>query len=179
MRALAQILDRWMRPICKVADYVAGALILVLTIDVFAEVVFRYMLGMPIRFSSELAMIVFPWMVFLSSVMITRNDEHIGIVIFRHAQRGLRRKIVEIVIYLGMAGFSVAMMIAGWELAMGIRGNILPITGMSKTLLYISVPIAFALYIPILVSRIAKVLAGDDADGAGSGDPADEACHTV
>ena len=166
--------------ICKIADGVAGFLILVLTIDVFAEVVFRYLLGMPIRFSSELAMIVFPWMVFLSSVMITWSDGHIGIVLFRNAQTGIRRKIVETVIYLCMIGFSIIMMVAGWNLAIGVSGNVLPITGISKMFLYIAVPIAFFLFIPVFLIRIVRILTGDDAEGGDlPADPADEARYSA
>lgn len=165
MRSLIETLDRPMSLICTVVDYLAGFLLLLLTIDVFSEVVFRYVLGMPIRFSSELAMIIFPWMVFFSAVMITRIDGHIGIVIFRNAQRGIRRKVVEIAIYLFMLAFSAVMLMAGWELAMGLTTNTLPITGLSKTLLYLAVPMAFLLFIPIFLIRIAKVVVADpDAD---------------
>ena len=164
MRSLAEKLDRPLLVVSRVADYAAGFLILVLTLVVFAEVVFRYLLGMPIRFSSELAMIIFPWMVFLSSVMISWSDGHIGIVVFRHAQTGLRRKIVEIVIYLSMIGFSVVMMVAGWNLAIGVSGNVLPITGMSKLFLYIAVPVAFFLFIPIFAIRLLRVLTGATPD---------------
>lgn len=180
MRSLVLRLDRPLSIICRTADYAAGFLILVLTIDVFAEVVFRYLLGMPIRFSSELAMIIFPWMVFLSSVMITWSDGHIGIVIFRHAQKGVRRKVVEVFIYLCMLGFSVVMLVAGWNLAVGVSGNVLPITGISKMFLYIAVPVAFFLFIPVFVIRILRVLI--DSDGGDAGYPAhpmDDARPTV
>lgn len=161
MRPLVESLDRLMAKISTVADYVAGFLLLVLTIDIFAEVVFRYILGMPIRFSSELAMIVFPWMVFFSAVMITRADGHIGIVIFRHAQKGVRRKVVEVAVYLFMMAFSGVMLVAGWDLAMGLTSNTLPITGLPKTLLYLAVPMAFFLFVPTFLVRIAKVVMAD------------------
>ena len=77
----------------------------------------------------------------------------------------MRRKVVEIAIYLFMLAFSVVMLMAGWELAMGLTTNTLPITGLSKTLLYLAVPMAFLLFIPIFLIRIAKVVVADpDAD---------------
>ena len=144
--------------ISRLADYSAGVLLVLLTATVFTEVIFRYLLSMPIRFSAELAMIIFPWMVFLSSIMITWSDSHIGIVIFRYAQTGIRRKIVEIVIHLTMVAFSAVMLYAGWNLAWGLRGNVLAITGITKTVLYISVPVAFSLICLILLTRLTKIL---------------------
>ena len=144
--------------ISRLADYSAGLLLVLLTLTVFTEVIFRYLLNMPIRFSAELAMIIFPWMIFLSSVTITWSDSHIGIVIFRHAQTGIRRKIVEVVIHLTMIAFSTIMLYAGWNLAWGLRGNVLAITGITKTVLYISVPLAFTLISLILLTRLARIL---------------------
>lgn len=144
--------------ISRLADYSAGLLLVLLTLTVFTEVIFRYLLNMPIRFSAELAMIIFPWMIFLSSVTITWSDSHIGIVIFRHAQTGIRRKIVEAVIHLTMIAFSTIMLYAGWNLAWGLRGNVLAITGITKTVLYISVPLAFTLISLILLTRLARIL---------------------
>ena len=144
--------------VSRLADYSAGVLLVLLTATVFTEVIFRYLLSMPIRFSAELAMIIFPWMVFLSSVMITWSDSHIGIVIFRHAQKGIRRKVVEIIIHLTMIAFSTVMLYAGWNLAWGLRGNVLAITGITKTILYISVPVAFTLISLILLARFARIL---------------------
>ena len=164
MRTALEYFERKLSFACRFVDWAAGGLIVILTLDIFLEVVFRYLLSMPIQFSSEFAMILFPWMVFLSAIAITWNDEHIGIVIFRHAQKGIRRKIVEVVINLTMLGFSAVMLYAGWQLAWRLTGNTLPISGLSKTVLYVSVPIAFLMFVVILTTRILRVLLTDFDD---------------
>lgn len=161
MQSILDKLDRPLAAASRIADYLAGALLVLLTVTVFTEVVFRYLLGMPIRFSGELAMIIFPWMIFLSAVMITWSDSHIGIVVFRYSQTGLRRKITEITIYLIMIAFSVIMIYAGWNLAWGLRNNILAITRISRMVLYIPIPLAFTLFSLILSARLFKVLRQD------------------
>ena len=161
MRSILEAVERKLSFVSRYADYVAGGLIVVLTLDIFLEVVFRYLLSMPIKFSSEFAMIIFPWMVFLSAITITWKDEHIGIVVFRQAQKGVRRKTIEVIINLTMLGFSGVMLFAGWELAWRLTGNTLPISGFSKTVMYVSMPVAFVMFVLILAVRILRILLTD------------------
>ncbi len=158
MQRTLERLDQVLGVISRWADRIAGVLLILLTIDVFAEVLFRYALSMPIRFSSELAVVLFPWIVFLSAIMITKNDGHIGIVIIRESIKGMRRKILEIFIHVVMIAFSVTMLVAGWNLAIGVSQNILPIMQVSTIVLYITVPLSFAFILMILLVRLARIV---------------------
>jgi len=64
------------------AKWSAIAAAVVMTIMIFLQVVFRYMLKAPLSFSEELARYMFIWSVAMGSALALRKRKHIGVEVF-------------------------------------------------------------------------------------------------
>ena len=50
-----------------------------MTLVIFAQVIFRYILKSPLAWSEELARYLFVWVSFIGSVVAARRNQHIGV----------------------------------------------------------------------------------------------------
>ncbi len=56
--------------------------VLVTTVTIFAQVVFRYVFSSPIYWADEFAVLVFAWMIFIGTVVATKYNEHLSVDTF-------------------------------------------------------------------------------------------------
>lgn len=83
---------------------------IVMTVMVFLQVIFRYVLGESLSFSEELARYMFIWSVAMGSALALRTRSHIGVelVVERLPKRlGAQAKIVACVISLAFYGMLI------------------------------------------------------------------------
>lgn len=153
--------DKMMDVIKKVADYaqktitiISSIFMLLLVTVVFFEVACRNIFNYPITVTSELTTVLFPWLVFLGAILVTKNSDHIAISVFvDHFPKPLKKtsiifaKLVMLIFSLFMIASSVLLT----ESVMDYRLNILHI---SKAWLYSSVIICFIGIAIVLVYQI-------------------------
>jgi len=92
---LSRILDRC----CRMFDHLIAALLAIMVILVFGNVMLRYGLDSGITLSEELARWLFVWMTFLGAIVALREQQHLGLESFtrrlgpaaRRLCAGLRR----------------------------------------------------------------------------------------
>ena len=60
----------------KPVEVVTGMLTVLLTVVVFLQVVYRYVLHSPLAWSEEFAMFLFQWCLFLGAAVAVRYDKH-------------------------------------------------------------------------------------------------------
>ncbi len=104
MRALAQAL---LPPLLRIADIVAAALIFVMMVLTFADVVGRYVFTAPIFGAAEMIQFLLAMTIFSGLCLVNAHDEHITVELFdaqldRVISPTLRRIIIQL--------FSVGMM---------------------------------------------------------------------
>ena len=106
-------LQRLDRAIDLVVEAVAAALVVVEVVILFAGVIWRYALDRPLVWSSELAAILFLWLVSLGAVIALRRREHMRMTYFAarlgpRAQRHVARASAMIV-----ALFTICVLVPG------------------------------------------------------------------
>ena len=134
-----------------------------LTLVVFTEVFSRYVFGLPIAFTGELTTVIFPWMVFLMAVEVTRNRDHISITYFRGLLPQRAQWWLRLLSLLVVLGFSVFMVISSYQLSVASMAIRLPVLRfMNKAHQYSSLTVSFLLIALVALSEIVRFLAIGD-----------------
>jgi TRAP-type C4-dicarboxylate transport system permease small subunit len=146
-----------MQRIIKGVDIFASIMLVLLTLVVFGEVLSRYVFNFPLVFSNELTKVLFPWMIFVAAISVTKNEDHLSINYFRDLLPKAGQKIAFILSKLVMLYFSFYMMISSYKLAMGVVNQPLPMLRISKSWLYASMTVSFAAIIIILIYQLVLI----------------------
>jgi len=133
-----------------------GLTVLVTTVTIFAQVVFRYVLSRPIYWADEFAVLVFAWMIFLGTVVATKYNEHLSVDTFvrmlpQRLQLGLT--IITNVAILMVIGL---LFIEGLALTRKTAGLNYPAMEISRAFLYISIPLTAPLMAVYLMRTIIR-----------------------
>src|SRR5690625_6206711 len=89
IRSVKDVIDM----IAKLIVILSSTLMVVLTLVVFFNVIARYFFNVPIAFTYELVELLFPWIVFMTVINVTLDNENIDIHFFLK----LTLKLVQIV----------------------------------------------------------------------------------
>ncbi|MFM1653908.1 TRAP transporter small permease [Brevibacillus sp. B_LB10_24] len=82
---------RLIRQFCqRLLKWLLTAMLLTMTLVIFAQVISRYFLHYPLVWSEELSLLLLIWITFLGSVLVLERQEHIGIdvLVERFPERG-------------------------------------------------------------------------------------------
>jgi tripartite ATP-independent transporter DctM subunit len=82
LREPAGLLDRFDRVLYGVIEAIVAFLVVVEVVILFAGVIWRYVLDLPLVWSGELAAILFLWLVSLGAVVALRRGEHMRMTFF-------------------------------------------------------------------------------------------------
>lgn len=138
---------------------VANIFLLTITILVSAEVISRKLFNVSFVFVSAVTGMLFPWLVFLAIILITKDNEHISVNYFFNKVPEKLKKYIAIFNRLVMLFFSVFMMISSYQLATDVKDIQIPILDISKGWFYSSMIVAFfasSVILSLQVITIAK-----------------------
>lgn len=142
----------------KWVDVLASILLVLLTLVVFSEIVSRSVFNFPLVFSNELTQVLFPWMIFIAAISVTKNEGHLSISYFRELLPKSSQKWAFLFSKIVMLYFSVYMMISSYQLASSVAKQSLPMLRISRSWLYTSLIVSFACITIILVYQIILIL---------------------
>jgi TRAP-type C4-dicarboxylate transport system permease small subunit len=101
---------KWLRSAERAAAFVAAALVAALFLVLLAGVAGRYVLGRPLAWSDELAVVLFLWLVFWTGAFVLSMREHVAFdVVYELLPPRIRAA-------LGMAGALCAAALLLWAL---------------------------------------------------------------
>jgi TRAP-type C4-dicarboxylate transport system permease small subunit len=140
------------------ARFAAGAALAAASLVMLLQVVARFVFSAPFSWPEELAVLLFAWVTFLGAAAVQYDDSHLSIdtlrshvpAIWQRVLDGARRVVIvaccAVLIYQGIR-LSVRM----WPLEF-------PAMGVTRSLLYLSVPVgfAFSLYFALRSLRSAQ-----------------------
>lgn len=127
---------------------------------VVIQVVYRYILEMPISWTEETARYLFVWAAFLAAaVSVGRNDQFNIPIIAEQLGARARYWLELVVVTLGFA-FAMVMTIYGYRTASRLFYAISPVIPISQGAVYLVIPIAGAYMAVHLVWRFAGLVAG-------------------
>ncbi|WP_245712534.1 TRAP transporter small permease [Anaerobacillus alkalilacustris] len=132
-----------MNKFIQVVDALTILLMTFMTVIVFLEVLSRYFFNFPFAFSGELTAILFPWVIFMGAIIVTKNDGHLSITHFRGLLRSKYQKLLIIIGKIVMLFFSFYMFLSSIELANSVSAQKFPVLQISMNWLYLSGVFAF------------------------------------
>jgi len=135
----------WLKKFWRFLDYlpevVLGATVLIMTVTIFAQVVFRYVFNSAIYWADEFAVLVFAWMIFSGTVVATKYNEHLSVDTFIRMLPKRFQIVVTITTNVAIFMVIVLLFIEGLALTQKTAGLNYPAMEISRAFLYISIPL--------------------------------------
>lgn len=100
-----KIVDRIWAVIDKLIMWLMALCFGGMTLIIFAQVIYRYVLKSPLAWSEELARYLFVWVSFIGSFVAARRNQHIGVELLVGKTKGVVRKALEAFAHLITAAF--------------------------------------------------------------------------
>ena len=125
---LKEVLLRIQGSVEKVVNVVAAALLVMMSITVFTNVIFRYFLNAAIAWYEEVSRFLLIWIVFLGAVLAYIRKDHLGLDVILHYLKPRPKQVVIllsdflVIVALGLmvqGGFVMALdsLASGWVAA--------------------------------------------------------------
>ena len=121
------------------------AMVAVMTVVVFLQVLYRYVLAEPLHWSEELARYLFVWLSILGATLALQKGGHFGLDIFYRALPNRVRRFAQFCIYLLMGTVIGVVFSQGMILVQKTVLQESPAMGISMSFAYASLPVGGAL----------------------------------
>jgi TRAP-type C4-dicarboxylate transport system permease small subunit len=148
--------------VMRAAEIFTGVLFFGLICAVALQVVARNILQIPILWTSDVAQLLFAWLIFVGAAIGLRQGAHYFVDILPPADGAFRRGVT----WFGIAAGAVVIFILvtnGWALTMArARGEIQSI-GISRLWLYVPIPISGVMMALFLAEIALKQWRGEEA----------------
>ncbi|PRO67202.1 TRAP transporter small permease [Alkalicoccus urumqiensis] len=138
-------------------EIAAAVLLAALTTVVTAEVAGRYLLNQPIAMSNELTQLLFPWMIYVAAIAVTRDDAHLSVSYFRDRMPYAAQKGLYLFSKAVMLIFSLALVYSSWLYIGNVSSQVMPVMRISRGWLSASVTLSFLLVSIILIYQIVMI----------------------
>lgn len=150
VRRCLQILD-------YIPELVLGITVIVMTIAIFAQVIFRYIFNSPIYWADEFAVLIFAWMIFTGTVVAIKYNEQISVDTFVRLLPPKIQTGLAILTNIAIFFVIVLLFIKGINLTEKTIGLKYPAMEISRGFLYISLPVTT----PLMGFYLARTIIGD------------------
>jgi TRAP-type C4-dicarboxylate transport system permease small subunit len=135
------------------------ALILILsvmTLVVFLQVVFRYVLGRPLDWSEEMARYLFVWLSVLGAALGVQKGGHFGLDFLQRMRSGSGKRFVRVFVYFLMAVVVLVILFQGIKLVQMTIPQESPAMSISMAWAYASLPTGAGLMAFHLLTALIK-----------------------
>lgn len=129
----------------RLLQHVLSALLAVMTMIIFAQVVARYGFGAPLVWSEEAARYLQIWLVLLGAVVLFRRDEHIAIDLVHRNLPPLGQKIATLAAGIVMAAMFAVCFYWAMVMVTGARPQYSPALQLPMAVIYWGAPVLFGL----------------------------------
>ena len=156
MNRVTGILVRFDDVLAKGESALLVTLLIGMTVVVFLQVVFRYVLTQPLHWSEELARYLFVWISMIGAALALHKRGHFGLEFFFQKLPERTRRWGQIVIHVLVGGLILVILIQGIMLVQKTAQQESPAMGMSMGLAYASLPAGAALMVIHLLAIFLK-----------------------
>jgi TRAP-type C4-dicarboxylate transport system permease small subunit len=163
-----KLLDGISRRLNQAMKFLAGFLIAAMTILVFLQVVFRYLLDAPLDWSEEMASFAFVWMALLGASVGLRNDEHPRLDIFYQIFPEWLKKLSGLLINLAILFMLVVLFIFGLKFTIAMQMQRTAALGYSVSYVYAVLPISAVIMLIHVLVKSAMLVFDRNIKGRGS-----------
>ncbi|MEW6263253.1 MAG: TRAP transporter small permease [Thermodesulfobacteriota bacterium] len=136
------LISRWLRPgLVVVVSTLGGAMFLL----VLAQVVFRYVLALPLAWSEELARYLMVWGVCLAAAEAYARGSHVGLTAFLDLLPPSARRYLKLFVHLVVIGLMALIVYHGFRFSLMLGDQESPAMGLPMTWPYLAVPVGAGL----------------------------------
>ena len=147
-------MDAFLRTLIKMDDTLAKGeaavligLVVIMTVVVFLQVVYRYVLTQPLHWSEELARYLFVWISILGAALGLQKRGHFGMDFFYRMLPDKGRRLLLFMIYLLMGVVILVLLIQGIALVQKTTAQQSPAMEISMGWAYACLPVGGALMV--------------------------------
>ena len=145
MNAFLRPLTRFDNLLAKAESAVLITLVAVMTLIVFLQVVYRYVLVQPLHWSEELARYLFVWVSILGATLALQKRGHFGLDFFYRMLPGQQRRFLQFLIHLFVGCVIFVILIQGARLVQATVLQKSPAMEISMGWAYACLPVGAAL----------------------------------
>ncbi len=150
-----------MRILDRAVELALAAGLAAASLVILAQVFMRYVLGAPISWAEELAVLVFAWLIFLGAAYVQRDDSHLSIDVLRRAAGPRLALALDAVRLAVIAACSLVVIWQGIALSRQTLPLEYPAMGVSRSWLYASAPAGFAVGLAYVAAGLRRRLRRD------------------
>ncbi len=121
------------------------AMVVVMTVVVFLQVVYRYVLAQPLHWSEELARYLFVWLSILGATLGLQKRGHFGLDVFFRMFPGKMKQSMGFFIYFLIGAVIFVILVQGITLVEKTASQESPAMGISMSWAYACLPVGGAL----------------------------------
>ncbi len=148
-------IDRISESLNQAVKYMAAFLIAAMSVLVFLQVLFRYVLDAPLDWSEESSSFAFVWMALLGASIGLKYEEHPSLDIFFKLFPSGIQKLAKILINLSIIFMLVILFIFGLKFTLAMRMQSTAALGYSVAFVYVVLPIsAVIMLIHVIVQTV-------------------------
>lgn len=145
MNAFFRLLTKFDNLLAKTEAALLIGLVSVMTIIVFLQVVYRYVLVQPLHWSEEMARYLFVWLSILGATLAVQKRGHFGLDIFYRMLPDRGRRVLEFVLHLLMGTVIFVILVQGILLVQKTIPQESPAMGISMGWAYACLPVGAGL----------------------------------
>lgn len=130
----------------------------VMTVVGFMQVIFRYVLKIPLPWAEELIRYLFIWMTLLGGGMAVRSKAHIATELLVSKMPPGPKLMTATIVSLGSLGFLGYMAVSGWQMTVMNMGQRTDALGIPMALPYLALPSGALVMIFFIIETMATSL---------------------
>ena len=146
--------------IARLALWIAGVGLVLMTIFIAAQVFWRYVLNDSIIWTEPASVMIMGWFIFLGAAVGIREGYHLSFDVLLYLVPHQGKMVLYSISDLAVAAFGAGMVWYGWSLAAKAANNIMPSLGISDAWSFIPIVIGGVLVVLFSFERIARRAAG-------------------
>jgi TRAP-type transport system small permease protein len=150
------LLGRVVRALLVAEKWTTGLFVVTILVLLLAQVVARYWLNAPIRWSDELARFTMIWLTFVGAAMASAEDRHIAVVVFDSRISPTFRRRLKYFVNLVPIALGAVWIYTGWEPVQRGMGTSSTAMGIPMGFVYGATLVGFVL---IVIHSVANILA--------------------
>jgi TRAP-type C4-dicarboxylate transport system permease small subunit len=148
------------RLLLRCMEWLLIAILGLMVILVFGNVVLRYGFNSGIMISEEVSRFLFVWMVFLGSVLMLHDNGHLGVHSMTRKLPLLGKKICKLISDLMVLGCCVLISIGAWKIIGINMNNIAPVSEIPLGVVYMACMVCSVGMGVLLLGSIYRLLSG-------------------
>lgn len=146
--------------LARVALWLAGVGLVVMTALIAAQVFWRYILNDSIVWTEPASVMIMGWFIFLGAAVGIREGYHLSFDVMLYLVPDRVKLVLYSISDLAVAGFGVGMVWFGWKLAAKTAANMLPSLGISGAFDFAPLVAGGVLVVLFSLERVARRAAG-------------------